>query len=163
VLCLCGEQGFRHLQRQTRFADAAGTDQRQQTTVGFLEQQAPNLGHFCFTPNEDSGWCGKVVTGWETWGMHIDGPTAVSPYHCNRGRLYCHGGQKSIPPPPHRFHGLGRLRLLIERPPNFADARRQGHVTDIGLTPHRRNELLFGDQLPGVRHQIAQGRKGFAR
>jgi hypothetical protein len=63
MLCLCGKQGFRHPQRQPRFADTARTDQRQQTAVGFLEQQAPNLGYFCFTPNEDSGWRGEVVTG----------------------------------------------------------------------------------------------------
>ena len=67
-----------------------------------------------------------------------------------------------IAPPPHCFH-KPCVRWLIERPPDFADARRQGRVTDVGHGPHGRNEFVFSDQLPGVRHEIAQGRKGFAR
>ena len=59
-----------------------------------------------------------------------------------------------------RGHGLDVSRapgLIAQQPPQQSDAARQGILSDSGIAPHRVQQFLFRDQLPGVAEQESAG------
>src|SRR5712691_12695417 len=66
-------------------------------------------------------------------------------------------------PATHRLQKLRGLCRVPQGSADFADAHGKSRLTYGGECPYCVNELVFGDELAGVGHKIAQYSKGFSR
>lgn len=62
-----------------------------------------------------------------------------------------------------RFDETRLPGVIVERPAQLLDARRQRIVADGGAVPHRREQIVFRDRPAGMRHQRLQHVGGFWR
>jgi hypothetical protein len=63
---------------------------------------------------------------------------------------------EAIPSPMHRFDEPRRTCLIAERPSEFSDRRRQHRLTDRGVRPCARQQVVFRDKLSRLTHKQLQ-------
>ena len=64
--------------------------------------------------------------------------------------------QVSVAPAMHGLDVDRRQRVVVERPPDLPNARCQRRVRDGRIVPDSGQQLVFGHELTGVVHQVAQ-------
>ena len=131
---------------QARLSCTSYAGYGQQSNIGLL-QKADGFVNLAFASDQRGSGRGEVdVSARQSCSRRCPGDIV-------RGR--CYQSVKYIPAAGYRFEQL--LVVVVQCAPQFDGALHQGIVGDEGIRPHRLDQFLFGDQPPGVLHQVFQG------